>query len=116
MSKLDDLHTELEALEATAAQIREQGDVIQDPDFWLDTTHNSKTSKTYYRRCQMNEQGKKQRVYISQAEHTALRQQIDRGRELKRISGEIDRLKKQIGRVQKQSDRVLEKARELGLM
>lgn len=116
MSKLDDLRTELEAMEATAAEIRGQGDAIQDPGFWLDTTHNSKTSKTYYRRCQMNEQGKKQRVYISQPEHTALKQAIERGRELKRISGEIDRLQKQIARVQRQNDRVMEMAKELGLI
>lgn len=116
MSKLDDLRTELAELEQTASEIRGQGDVIVSPDFWLDTTHNSKTTKTYYRYYQLDDRGKKTAVYISQTEHTALKQAIERGRELKRIQRQIERLQKQIARVQRQSDRLMREAQKLGLL
>lgn len=99
MHTIQELKNVVDRLKAVAAEIRESGDYILDPDFWLDSTGNGKTAKTYYRKRWFDSDGKKHSESIDRETHAELRDAIARGIELKQVEQQISELQGKLSKI-----------------
>lgn len=82
---LQDLQKRQQQLADAIAQLQAEGAVILNPPFWLDSTRNGQTNKTYYRRRWFDTNGSKQSAPLSKAEYDDIKASIARGQALQTL-------------------------------
>jgi len=97
MKPFKTLEKELSELRLEASKIRNDG-VILSPDFWLDSTGNGTTKKTYYRKRWFDSDGNKHSEPLTREAYAELKRELDACRELTRIEKQIQRVTAQIER------------------
>lgn len=112
---LHHLQAELDQLDQLATRIREEGDAIQSPDFWLDTARN-KTGKQYYRKRWFDEAGRKRTKSISESDYKAIAAAIDRGKQLEAIEDGMQWVERLVRELEREVMGTIERVRELGGM
>ena len=108
MQTIQELRAELVRLEEVAREIRSQGNAIATPDFWLDSTGNGKTSKTYYRKRWFDSNGGKQSEALTKVAYDDLKAAIKRGSQLQKNQKDINKIAAKL-------DRIIATAARLGL-
>ena len=99
MQTIQELRAELARLEEVAREIRSQGDAIATPEFWLDSTGNGKTSKTYYRKRWFDSDGGKHSEALTKVAYDDLNAAIKRGRELQKNQKDINKIVAKLDRI-----------------
>ncbi|MEX0272416.1 hypothetical protein AB3R30_25205 [Leptolyngbyaceae cyanobacterium UHCC 1019] len=99
MQTIQELRAELIRLEGVATEIRSQGDAIVAPDFWLDSTGNGKTSKTYYRKRWFDGDGDKHSEALTKGAYDDLNAAIKLGRQLQKNQQDINKVVAKIDRI-----------------
>jgi hypothetical protein len=108
MQTIQELRAELVRLEEVAREIRSQGNARATPDFWLDSTGNGKTSRTYYRKRWFDSDGGKHSESLTKGAYDDLQAALKRGRQLQNNQHEIKSIVAKI-------DRIMATAARLGL-
>lgn len=88
------LRAELTRLETLASEIRSEGGIIQNPDFWFDTAQNS-SGKTYYRK-RWTENDRLRSLTIPLQTRNELKADIARGNRLTKVEKAIARVHVQL--------------------
>jgi hypothetical protein len=83
-----DLQQQYRQLTAAIAQLQAEGPSLSNPPFWLDSTGNGRTNKTYYRQRWFDPHGCKQSTPLSKADYDDTKAAIARGQQLQALEQE----------------------------